>query len=125
MVRKVFTGIGVLVVSVGLAWAQGNVEKGKKLFNDPKLGTNGKTCNSCHPGGQGLEGSGKKKEFKLGGKTQKSLEEAINACIVMSLKGKALDPKSQEMQELVAYIKSLSEKKTSAPAKPKKKGEGC
>jgi cytochrome c len=87
--------------------AAGNAEKGKALFNDAKLGTSGKTCNSCHNEGKGLDKSGEKKEISLMGKKYTSLEDAINFCIENPLKGKALDPKSQEMQDLVAYIKSL------------------
>ncbi len=123
MLKKVLVTIGVLTLGVNLAYGQGDVEKGKKLFNDPKLGTSGKSCNSCHSGGQGLEGAASKKEFNIMGKTQKSLEEAINFCIEMALKGKPLDPKSKEMQDMVAYIKSLSGKTPAAPKK--KKVEGC
>ena len=92
-------------------------ERGKTLFNDSKLGGGaaGKSCNSCHPGGKGLETSADKKEFNIMGKTQKSLEEAVNFCIEMALKGKAIDPKSSEMADMVAYIKSL--KKAEAPKK--------
>ncbi len=98
----------------------GNVEKGKKLFNNPKLSsaTAGKSCNSCHQNGAGIDAS--KKEF-MGGKA-KSLEEAINLCLVMMMKGKALDPKGQDMADLVAYLKSL---KPTPSAPKKKKIEGC
>jgi len=95
-------------------------ERGKVLFNDLKFagGTAGKSCNLCHPGGKGLEKSGEKKEFNIMDKKQKSLEEAVNFCIVNANKGKAIDVKSAEMQDIVAYIKSLK-----APAEmPKKKG---
>lgn len=98
-----------------------SVEKGKALFNDPKLGTTGKSCNSCHPDGKGLEQAGTKKEFKIMGKTQKSLEEAVNFCIENALKGKPIDPKGSDMQAIVSFIKSLSGK----PAPKKKAIEGC
>jgi len=109
-----------LSLIASFAFAAGDVEKGKALFNDPKLGTNGSTCGTCHPGGKGLEKSGAadKKEWTTPGGVEKSLEDAINMCITMALKGKALDKNSQEMQDLVAYIKSLGEKapmKHSAP----------
>jgi cytochrome c len=117
------TLLSMIVVSlfISFAFAAGDVAKGKALFNDSKLagGTEGKSCNSCHPDGKGLEKAGMKKEFNLGGMKQTSLKEAINTCIVNALKGKALDTKSQEMKDIVAYIKSL-EKKTSA-AKTKAK----
>ena len=103
------------------AFAAVDTAKGKALFNDVKFagGTAGKSCNSCHPEGKGLEKAGDKKQFNLGGKMQKNLEEAINVCIVMADKGKAIDVKSDQMKELVAYIKSL--KPTAAAEKPNRK----
>ena len=104
-----------LALVVSFAFAAGNVEKGKALFNDPKLGTNGSTCGLCHPGGKGLEKAGTtgKVEWKTPGGNTKSLEDAINICITMALKGKALDKKSPKMLDLVAYIKSLGKHPTS------------
>ncbi len=94
-----------------LAVAAGNVEKGKALFNDPKLGggTAGISCNSCHPNGKGLAKAG----------DMKGLEKQVNACIKNALKGKGIDPKSAEMADIVAYIKSLKGKTPAAEA-PKK-----
>lgn len=99
------------------AFAAGDVAKGKALFNDPKLGggTAGKSCNSCHLEGKGVEKAADKKEFNLGGKKQKSLEEAINFCLENANKGKALDPKSDQMKDLVVYIKSLKGKVEEKP----------
>jgi cytochrome c553 len=100
-----------LVFSVAFA-AASDAAKGKALFNDTKLGgAPGKqSCGTCHPDGKGMEKAAGKKEFNLGGKTQKSLEEAINMCVVNAVNGKALDPKSDQMKDLVAYIKSLKGK---------------
>lgn len=102
----------ILSLIFSFAFAAGNVEKGKVMFNDPKLGTNGSTCNTCHPDGKGLEKAGMKgkKEWKTPGGVLNSLEDAINMCITMALKGKALDKNSQEMKDMVAYIKSLGGK---------------
>ncbi|MDA8432026.1 MAG: hypothetical protein M0Z60_03570 [Nitrospiraceae bacterium] len=101
-----------LSLGVSLAFAAGSVERGKALFNDSKLGTNGSTCGLCHPGGKGLEKAGMagKVEWKTPGGNMKSLEDAINICITMALKGKALDKKSAKMLDLVAYITSLGKK---------------
>jgi cytochrome c len=110
---KVFS-LSLITVSLifSYAFATGNVERGKKMFNDPKLGTNGSTCNSCHPDGQGLEKAGDKGkvEWTTPAGVLRSLEDAINVCITMALNGKALDKKSQAMQDMVAYIKSLGGK---------------
>lgn len=123
-----------LVFSVATASKHTPEERGKALFNDPKFAgaTAGKSCATCHPKGQGLEAAGEKKEFKIMGKSQKSLEEAVNFCIEGAIKGKPIDPKSDQMNDMVAYIKSLKGKakakdKVNAPAeKPKKKKiEGC
>lgn len=108
------------LIIVGLvftvAFAAGNVEKGKALFNNPKFGngTSGKSCNSCHPNGEGLEKAADKKEFNIMGMKQNSLEEAVNFCIENPLKGKAIDPKSAQMKDMVAYIKSLKTMKKKA-----------
>jgi cytochrome c553 len=85
-----------------LAMAAGDAEKGKALFSDPKLGggTAGVSCNSCHPDGKGMEKAG----------DMKGLEKQVNACIKGALKGKEIDPKSAEMADIVAYIKSLKGK---------------
>jgi len=48
-----------------------------------------------------------KKEWHTPAGTYKSLEEAINICITMANKGVAIDTESQEMKDMVAYIKSL------------------
>ena len=77
-----------------------SIDRGKELFNDSALGTNGKTCNTCHPKGKGLERAGSKND----------LVSIINGCITVPLKGKALDPRSVDMQSLVLYINSLSSK---------------
>lgn len=91
----------------------GDVEKGRSLFNDTSLGTNNKSCNSCHPGGENIDGN--KEKYIIFGKTQNSLEDAVNFCIEMALEGKPLDKDSEEMKDMVAYLRSLGTKK-----KPKK-----
>ncbi len=109
MLSMVAIGIAASLVFAGAGMMEGNVEKGKALFNDPKAFGGSVSCSSCHPDGKGLEKAG------MMGKTEwvnpagkfKSLEEAINACITMANKGKAIDVKSEEMKDMVAYIKSL------------------
>lgn len=102
-----------LLVSVSFA-AGGDVAKGKAMFNDAKLngapGVN--SCNSCHPDGKALEKAGAmgRKDWTNPGGTWLALEDANNVCVIMAVKGKALDPRSQEMADLVAYIKSLARK---------------
>jgi len=102
-----------MAVHVGMAFAIGHeasLENGKALFNDPKLGTTGKSCNYCHTDGKGLAKAGAKSD----------LERIINSCITHSIKGKALDPQSAEMQSMVLYIKSFQNK-----PEAKKPAVGC
>ncbi len=72
-------------------------DEGKRLFNDPNLGTNGKTCNDCHRNGSGLENAADRKD----------LEGMVNGCITVNLKGKPLKPKSVQMQSLLLYLRSI------------------
>jgi cytochrome c len=107
------------------ALLSGDIEKGMTLFNDTKLAgaTSGKSCNSCHPTGKGLEKAADKKEFNIMGKKQNGLEEAVNFCIEMSIKGKAIDTKSDQMKDIVAYIKSLKGKTMEKEMPMKEKGK--
>lgn len=106
-----------LIFSTTFAVKHTPEERGKALFNDSKFAgaTSGKSCNSCHPDGKGVEKAGSKKEFNIMGKKQNSLEEAVNFCIENAIKGKAIDPKSDQMKDIVSYIKSL-EKETEKKA---------
>jgi cytochrome c5 len=93
-------------------------DRGKLLFNDPKLGggTSGSSCNSCHPKGKGLERIAGKKEWKTRTGDIKTVEEVTNICITMALRGTALDVNSQQMKDLVSYINTLKKKKRSKAA---------
>jgi len=84
---------------ISFSLAAGDATKGKALFNDTKLGNNtsGQSCNSCHPDGKGLGEAGDRKD----------LEAFVNSCIENALKGKPIDPKSEEMTNLVVYVRSL------------------
>lgn len=101
--------IVVLALSFSVAWAAGHLpeERGKKLFNDPAFAGGTTSCNACHPGGQGLEKAGEKTAFTIMGQKQDTLKDAVNFCIVNANKGQAIAVDSPEMQDMVAYIKSL------------------
>jgi len=75
----------------------GDVERGKMLFNDATLGgsTNNKSCGSCHPGGEGLEN------------VSGDIADTVNRCIKNALAGPGMDMDSQDMKDIIAYIKSL------------------
>ena len=122
--KIVMLSMVVLGLVFTFAFAAGDAAKGKALFNDKKFAGGSKACNDCHAGGKGVEKAGDKKEFKIMGKTQKSLEEAVNACIEGGNKGKAIDAKSAQMQDMVAYIKSLKAADKPAEKAPAKKATG-
>jgi cytochrome c len=95
------------------------VKRGKALFNDPKLGTNGTSCSSCHKDGgmvDGIMGEMKVKAFdalntkypryvNMMGQIDKviTLDQMVNFCIVNPMGGKALAADSQDLADLVAY----------------------
>ncbi len=109
-----------LIFSGAFAAKAGLAEKGKALFDDPKAFGGSTSCSSCHPDGKGLETAGSKTSWMTPAGPAKSLEEAINLCIVNANKGKALDVKSAEMKQLVAYIKSLGKGSEKGKEMPKK-----
>jgi cytochrome c553 len=121
MLRIMLLCLIAVCLVFSFAFAAANAEKGKAMFNDPKAFGGQKACSSCHPNGKGLEKAGEKKEWITPAGKTKTLEEAINLCIVNANKGKALDVKSEQMANVVAFIKSLG-KKAETPAKeaPKK-----
>ena len=114
---KIIRSIGLLTIvlmfSAGIAYSA-DISKGKSLFNNTKLGTNGKSCNSCHPDGSSIDGS--KSSFSILGSEQSNIEDAANFCIEMALSGKALDKSSDKMKDLVSYLSTLKPKsETEAP----------
>lgn len=99
----------VLAGGLTLSYAA-DADKGKTLFESPTLGggTTGKSCLSCHEGGKGLgEDLFERQEFTIMGMDKKSLADVVNVCIEHPLGGKAIDPQGEEMQDLIAYLKTL------------------
>jgi hypothetical protein len=95
----------IATASWGLAGEPPSIKRGEELFRSTQLGTNGKSCATCHPGGKRLEASAAYNENELAG--------IINQCITNPLKGKPLAANSIDLKSLVMYIKSLA-----PPAKP-------
>ena len=126
-VKIIAVAVVVLFVMASIVIAKHHTpeERGKILFNDTKLGggTADRSCNTCHPDGKGLFGVGEKALWKTPGGEFRTLEEAVNICITMALKGKALDVKSDQMKEIVSYLKSLKPK--AGEASKKKVPVGC
>ncbi len=86
------------------------VEYGKLLFADASLGTNGKSCLTCHDPPSTLSGVGEKyspKAYFNMGKKEMSLKEVINFCIEVPMKGKPLPEDDERLLALEAYLRSL------------------
>jgi cytochrome c peroxidase len=104
-----FFGIITLFATSLPAFPTGDFEKGKALFHDQTFAgsTRGMSCSSCHADGKGLENAGNRRGWRIMGNSFKHLEDAVNYMIVTALHGKAIDPQSEKMDHIVAYIKSL------------------
>lgn len=126
MKKKFALAIGMLMVG-GLSLAQAaDPEKGKALFESPTLGggTTGKSCKSCHAGGKNLGGDlFERQRHNIMGADKESLAAVVNVCIEKPLGGKAIDPKGEEMQDLLAYMQTLVAAKQGK--KSSRKVEGC
>ncbi len=82
------------------AAAQQPADPGKELFNSARLGSNGKSCASCHPDGSGLAETASYDDGEL--------IKVINQCIKEALAGKPPAAKSAQMKALVAYIRAVA-----------------
>ncbi|KAF0218515.1 MAG: hypothetical protein FD174_2815 [Geobacteraceae bacterium] len=101
MKKAIYAILLVTALAVPAAASEGpSLERGKALFEDGKLGTSGKSCATCHQGGRKLEWAATYEEEKLAG--------IINNCVKQALKGKPLDPDSDDMKSMVMYIKTFA-----------------
>ncbi len=82
---------------------QSVVKKGRKVFTDPKLGTNTVTCNECHPNATNTHPETYPKFQKQLGKVA-TMSEMINWCIANPLEGKKMALDDPRMTALIAYI---------------------
>jgi mono/diheme cytochrome c family protein len=78
------------------------VAMGQTLFESTALGSNGKSCASCHPAGKGLA--------EIAAFDDPMLKEMINFCIRDALKGKMFAPESQELDSMLLYLRTLPKK---------------
>lgn len=79
------------------------VAKGRQLWTDPKLGTNGVACAQCHPNAANTHPETYPKFQKQLGKVA-PIWEMINWCIRNPLEGKNLAADDPAMTALQAYI---------------------
>ena len=89
-----------LTANLCVAAGQPSADRGKELFNNTSLGTNGKSCASCHSRGAGLDDASAYDTEKL--------KMITNQCIIKSLEGSPLPLGSPDLVSLVMYLKSLA-----------------
>ncbi len=108
------------------------VERGQTLFADASLGRNGRTCDSCHPGGGTTGGEAEIPmqgrfpmnpqlpiptlvgaaagfpKYKVPNDAVITLEGMNNNCIKMFMMGDGLDLSSQPARDLATFVGTLS-----------------
>ena len=90
----------LLTIACSAGAAEGpTAELGATLFKATTLGSSGQSCASCHPEGKGLE--------ELAAYDDGQLKETINFCIRDALKGEMFNPQAQELDALLAYLRTF------------------
>ncbi len=75
---------------------------GKTLYESTELGKRNKSCATCHPQGKGLD--------LIGDFNDEELKDIINACLRDALGGSLISVESQEMNALLAYVRTFEKK---------------
>jgi thiosulfate dehydrogenase len=101
-----------------------SIERGKALFMDPKLGTSGMSCNSCHMEGGTKAGKMKDMDIKpfdnlaagypkyfMMAKKVMTLDQVVNWCILKPMKGEPLAWDDARLTDLTAYVASVKHMK--------------
>jgi len=89
----------ILSTTPAISMEAPNADLGEKLFNTNNLGSNDKSCASCHPDGKGLE--------EINAYDDGMLKEMVNFCIRDALKGEMIDLESTEIESFLIYLRSL------------------
>lgn len=113
--KKVSAGDFVRPAGVGgVAASAALVAEGKKLWNDPSIGTSGLACQSCHTGGAALNASfAKPYPHKVAMPSQMAgvgpihLDEMVQFCMVVPMAAKPLPWGSRQLAALTAYSAEL------------------
>jgi hypothetical protein len=87
---------------------------GEKLWYDRSLGSNGMSCNHCHPDAAATHPETFPKfKSQMGGVV--SAQQFINWCVVIPLQGKAFDLGGKELTALESYMVSQNRGQTLSP----------
>ncbi|MCK5505063.1 MAG: hypothetical protein KAJ10_07860 [Thermodesulfovibrionia bacterium] len=114
MKTNIVAVVAALIFFAGVALCQaGSVEMGKLLFESPTFGggTSGKSCKTCHAGGNNISSklfSKETKTFSIMGMKKNSLADVVNVCIEKPLAGKAINPDGEQMANIIAYMETIA-----------------
>lgn len=97
---------------------------GKEMWFDPNLGTNGFSCETCHPNGDITNAESYPRFKKVLGKMA-TLSMTHNFAVVNESKGKPWVLGNEDANALVLYVKSLANGKTIRMAWPQKLKQTC
>ena len=116
LAASAFLATVCIVVCMTATSASGaaDLANGKALYENPALGggRTGKTCKTCHEDGRDLSpGLLAKKDFQVMGIKMQRLEDVVNFCIEVTLRGEGVDPKGRDMADLIGYLDYLANKK--------------
>lgn len=100
----------LLCISI-LFFSACNKSPGEGIFKDRKFANNKKSisCSYCHSGGAKLSGLATQNIFEIDGESYDSIETLINQLMIKQfMLGDPIGNNSQQMKDLVAYIKKIS-----------------
>lgn len=101
MKRIVMTALTLAALAAAaFAAREASVERGKELFESKSLGSNRKSCATCHPDGDKLQSAASYPDQRLA--------KIVNLCIVSMLKGNPLPTDSNDMASLIQHLKSFA-----------------
>lgn len=95
----------IALLAAAPASAKDPIDHGSELFYGTALSVNGKSCSTCHPRGKTLE--------ELPYLKQQHLPMIVNECIRKGLEGFAIPVDSPDMEDLIAYMRNLTEQNLS------------
>ena len=100
--RKALLILALLVAtdSALLAAEEPSLDRGRELFESNKLGTSGRSCATCHPGGKKLEWAATFEEERLA--------TIVNNCVKKAIKGNPIPTDSSDMKSILMYIKTFA-----------------
>ncbi len=93
--------------------------RGQEIWFDPQIGSNGLSCESCHPHGE-MTNAETYPRYKHVLRTMSSLSMTHNFAVVNESKGKPWEIGSYDANSLVLYVKALANGKKIQMAWPKK-----